>query len=204
MSNYGSTKATEFMKDFLNETKKSIENGKHGNDILSDAVKATTNFKDIDSLIDAMILDATDNVTAPGAWQSDPWATYDRDRATLNLAENFGIIFDDEDTGAVIGLHSGGDIAYNAEDIIPETGSITGTLQPTPSEEPVTKYFTNAEGKSVPVNIIWKTDKLYLVDPDDDEADVDDAEEIELSDLTTRQRTAFNTIVAGGLLRLAH
>ena len=197
MSIYDTLPAANFMRDFLNETKKSIDNGSHGNDILSDAVRATTNFKGIDSLVDAMILDATDDVTTPGAWQSDSWAAYNEDRATLNLAENFGIIFDDEDTGAVIGMHNGGDIAYNAEDIVPETGSITGTLQLTPSEEAVTKYFTNAEGKSVPVNVIWKTDKLFFMDPNDDEADVDDAEGRDLSELTDDQRTAFNTIVEG-------
>ena len=195
MSIYDTLPATSFMRTFLNETKKSIDNGMHGNDILSDAIKATTNFKDIDSLVDAMIVDATDNVTAPGDWQSDSWATYDEDRATLNLAENFGIIFDDVDTGAVIGLHNGGETAYNAENIVPESGSITGTLQPTPSEEPVTKYFKNSEGKIVPVSVIWKTDKLYLIDPADDEADVDDAEGRDLSELTDEQRTAFNTIV---------
>ena len=185
--------SSDFMKNFLNETSNSISKGTHGNDILSEAINATTNFKDLDSLVDAMVIDATGgSVSAAGNSTSVA-----NSAALQRLSNNFGIIFDDVDTGSVIGKHTGGNTAYNAEDIVPESGSITGSQIPVASDTTVTKYFTNAQGNRVPINIIWQTDKLYLLDPSDDDADLDENNVTEITELTQEQQNSFNTIAEG-------
>lgn len=146
---YSETNASAFMKKFLAALKSALDDGLHGIPALDQACKATTNFSDIQGLIDSLILDATADV----------------DDGETRLKNYFGVDFNSSDTGSVLGLNSGGNKIFNAEDISPENDSITGSMCPTAGTTSV-KYYTNAQGSLDSLSVTWDTDHLYWLDKD--------------------------------------
>ena len=94
-------------QEVINAFMKSLDTtNASGSTALDNAVKACSNFKSIQSVINQLISDCQNANSAEDF-----------------LLEKCGIVLGNEDTGAITGFDAGGSAVKNADDVVPENGS---------------------------------------------------------------------------------
>ena len=148
--------SVDTMKNFFNILKLyANDQTADGVEVLDHAIRTTTRFAGLQDAVNHFVADMAYVTATQGAAQS--------------LLQNCGIVLGADydfsvDTGAVSGWNAGMGVVKNAQDIVPESGTLENVPLPAVNGSTSTHSYTGADGQTFYYTVTYPNDYFEVID----------------------------------------